>query len=544
MFDSIFFMLVGLHLSSYKSSSSGRRRLVQSATASLGVYIVLQNFKAVSYAPDLTVVNGSVACASSLNAYNYSIDCPRNITINVACDGLFVGRRNYQCPFHYVLPKCTSFDGSEFSETPLCTVVSSTSTNTTCYCETAVQQEGEPLVSLSEFSAAIVQVLTAFASTLESAGNLNASTISQNKLIFTTMLTLACALFFGFIIIVRIDMYERTRYNSLSAFKKAVPYKFTSFLASVTPIEYSGKPWWSRLYDVVVVEHDWYCMFANYSHGRDYRTVSFIKAMIELVAFLFMDTFMSVLFFKDDGTCGTFKTPGACAVRMSLDQIDPLCTWEEDTCNFNENIGTSIVSTVVVVAVLEAVAIPLRLIFKVMLGECRTYCIYLFTTESHSHNYSDESASELNSMKSLHLLVLRAARLQLEKDMDEMTIEEEADCILAKQRGDAFSRRSLFINSSNKLKHVTQALKQKNPEASLIFDISRDKTQLMVSIKRAREKAREIEEEMETFEASDARNKNLLLKFFVGIMSPMKGILAKYIILYIIFFIHFDLIIL
>lgn len=64
--------------------------------------------------------------------------------------------------------------------------------------------------------------------------------------------------------------------------------------------------------------------------------------MGQILHFMFIDTVLAALIFRDDGTCETFYSQSDCLRLESLNQIDSLCLWDRQTatCSFNNDIGT------------------------------------------------------------------------------------------------------------------------------------------------------------------------------------------------------------
>ena len=99
----------------------------------------------------------------------------------------------------------------------------------------------------------------------------------------------------------------------------------------------------------------------------------------------FVDTILGVLFFVDSGVCATYTTETQCTYHYSLDQINSLCTWQipmdDDSgspCQFNNNIGGDVLSSLVLAIIIGLLSLPLNTLVFFVVREFRNYCVAYF----------------------------------------------------------------------------------------------------------------------------------------------------------------------
>jgi hypothetical protein len=171
---------------------------------------------------------------------------------------------------------------------------------------------------------------------------------------------------------------------------------------------------------------------------------------------LFIDTVLAGLFFADDGTCETFSTKSACLTTSSLDQLDTLCVWTADnngdySCSFNEGIGQSAYSILILTTVIAVITVAFDAIFYFMLKKVKNLAevsmeefkkfqarkkitdaemVYQYTEEptKMSRDIAPIDAG-LNKLQNMQTVLLRAARLVIIQNRTQGMIEDELDLI-------------------------------------------------------------------------------------------------------------------
>lgn len=121
--------VLGVSVKSYPVDAQGNLATT-AVNSNAKTVLVLPNAAPVDYVTKLP--NGTVTCRRGTK-YKLTVQCPNNHTLSYLCNGTKVAIP-YTCPGQLLLPRCITWDGSEFSEDPSCTVTSFNALSTTCLC--------------------------------------------------------------------------------------------------------------------------------------------------------------------------------------------------------------------------------------------------------------------------------------------------------------------------------------------------------------------------------------------------------------------------
>jgi hypothetical protein len=148
--------------------------------------------------------------------------------------------------------------------------------------------------------------------------------------------------------IVESRLVERAQYEQQKANYTSVEIFFNSIL----PVEFSGRPWYHILYELILIHHDWLCGYYPYNATtRDYRTVRWLNALSRLWNILLINCLFAGIIFVDDGSCNIYPDQLSCESRVGFNFVDKQCLWDinsDPKCSFNNNIGQSSFQTLLV----------------------------------------------------------------------------------------------------------------------------------------------------------------------------------------------------
>ena len=204
----------------------------------------------------------------------------------------------------------------------------------------------------------------------------------------------------------------------------------------IIPDEFSGDPWYKKLWNKLLVEHDWICIILPYNPDRDFVAVRWSNAMVKIVNFLFIDTVLSTLFMNDNGKCELHLAPNQCTEQVSLDQINTLCAWSEvDGCAFNSKIGETFASAMIMTAIITTISCPFDKTFHRSILNIRDLIaekyFYKETQRFDNANTKEVIYHELHDLQTRPTTLLRAARLvKMQQQMDDLSESEEVDVML------------------------------------------------------------------------------------------------------------------
>jgi len=118
---------------------------------------------------------------------------------------------------------------------------------------------------------------------------------------------------------------------------------YTDFIvASITPHQFSGLPWYVNLRNIVREKHDLFSVLLPQNKiTRGYRSTRWADSMLRMLNFIWISCFIHVLFLSDDGTCSQIASESMCLSQLSFNFFDNLCVWDDDTepsCYFNKDL--------------------------------------------------------------------------------------------------------------------------------------------------------------------------------------------------------------
>jgi hypothetical protein len=137
------------------------------------------------------------------------------------------------------------------------------------------------------------------------------------------------------------DRYELavSRKNALAESRK--PRTPSTFFASIFPPELQDGRWYRLYWGRLQVEHSWLCLLLPYKSTRDFRALKLALVFSNLLTFLFLNTGLAGLFYRDDGSCEKILYRNECVSRqaeLATVAIRSSCTWHDvnDSCSFRE----------------------------------------------------------------------------------------------------------------------------------------------------------------------------------------------------------------
>eukprot|EP01035_Chromulina_nebulosa_P019441 gene19441-25321_t len=419
---------IGVQSSSYAIDAYGSRRLTSS---SYSYTFTFANTESVAYTTSADIIYGNYTCEihSSSSSYNVTLNCTNTeIEYQLYCPGDEIRVYEYECPGLITSPQCvSSTNGYDFSTDSNCKVIEYTSENTTCTCTTSSSSRKLSLSQSSssensQFSSSTSIVVHDFTNRWKTIKSLNASTVSHNLVITITMAVVIFVTLAGVFSFIFVDIREdKFKPKAEVVKRKKIGTKVKNFFNSLLPIEFTGQPWFKRYFKRMKLEHDWLCLFLPYSSDRDYRSVRWVRG----------------LFFADDGTCENHKTKSTCLATTSLDQIDTLCVWSSsDGCSFNSNIGSSVITTLLLTTIITIVTIPFDTLFYFMLRKSKdlaeSKARALNTDEIiEAHDKFDVPLSAgLHNLQTMQSKFYRAALLAKQQNTLALSVDEEIQLIL------------------------------------------------------------------------------------------------------------------
>ena len=152
-------------------------------------YLVLQNYQAAHYY-NYPVYTSKLLCVvhNPKKKYKVAVTCPSGTRFNVSCPGTLVGYANYSCPAVKSEAACSVWNSvtNKYEQPSYCSVVNYTAWTTTCHCTspTSAKSGRRQLASAQsaalELAGSTAVLANSFASTLESASQLSAASVSRN----------------------------------------------------------------------------------------------------------------------------------------------------------------------------------------------------------------------------------------------------------------------------------------------------------------------------------------------------------------------------
>ena len=295
--------VLGNQVLSYGTSSSGRRRLFNVQLPDL--VMVLPNTAPVDYSRFSK--NGTVHCLKAPEKYVVSIKCQGNTTLHIRCNGTAAGNTAFNCPSHFVEPKCVMWDGTSFSTNNNCKVVAYTAWNTTCSCPQRITNsalKGEAKAALKQTAGAAAAVGSDFVNTWKSAGALSLADLSRNLDVVITTASMVILYFAGLFLFTRWDRRDKQAmvYKRRQALQSMRIMKFDTFLVASTPVQLDTRVvWYARWWYQITQDHRWLSVFRQETKPEEYRVVMWISAMGPVIHILFVTTLLAIFTFPADG---------------------------------------------------------------------------------------------------------------------------------------------------------------------------------------------------------------------------------------------------
>ena len=102
------------------------------------------------------------------------------------------------------------------------------------------------------------------------------------------------------------------------------------------------------------------------------RCFGFIRVVGRILNFLFVDTLLAGYFFADDGTCeAIISSESRCLSLRSIDGLEHLCVWSGGSCVFNQNIGSTLTSTMLLTVIISVCAVPFDFLVDLMITQVK-----------------------------------------------------------------------------------------------------------------------------------------------------------------------------
>jgi hypothetical protein len=463
---------IGLSLNVYKdeiTTFGQRRRKLQSGLGELSVIVTMPNNIPIDYtAGDISTENRTYTCMETIQPYNVSLECSYNRSYPYVCN---VSKTSstipYICPSASVKPVCSTWDGSDFVRNPFCTLVSFTATDTICRCysgydtyiATASNSSSQTSTrsrklsssgtdpALTQFGGVAEAVGDNFVHTLDSIQDLSAADIVHNSLLFGILVALLVVFFVGFGIVVTVDYKEIDAYKETkitTRHSKTGGLSFDELLSNAIPSDLSPHvSWYQRLWKLLQVQHDAVGLFSPYNEEGDYRTTRWLKVIGLILNFLFINTILAVQYF-DDNSCIARVSESACVTGKSLDQTNTMCIWNSGSskCQINADASESPLAVMVAASATTILAIPLQILFTVMVGQARKYIQSVLTkaavikkrAASELHLDTQVVMTDMDTISSLkrtqRAIIFRAAKLKkMQTLIDDVSLEEEVSSL-------------------------------------------------------------------------------------------------------------------
>ena len=299
----------------------------------------------------------------------HDFTCQNGQILSVQCTGV-AATVSQQCPVVHYAGACNSLSGSADAvlagANSGCSVLSYTDTNVTCRCAVPSQGstrralqsvQGHNFTAPAGYSVSYVSMLAAtadsFASTILTADNLNASTVTKGWRSLATLGTLAAAIFFALFWSHHADRQAKRvkpaegekflskkdssavkmlktarnsatlkKYRFNSRAKRAVLNAELQIVEDSLPRVLSSRTFSDRFLEEVKQHHRWFGIVFYFSDSFP-RVLRVISLATNAIIMLFIQSITYNLTNPDDGSCGTFNTETAC-----LEPKSPFATGE------------------------------------------------------------------------------------------------------------------------------------------------------------------------------------------------------------------------
>jgi hypothetical protein len=340
-------------------------------TSPCGVQIVLQNLQAVDFAslePPTGNFTVNTTCAagqfSDLNA-----TCPNGKVVNLHCNGT-EGVVSQICPVIHYSSACNVVGNTNVAtgENTGCSVVSYTDTEIVCLCDVmhsapqrrSLSVSGYNFTEPEGYSVSYVSMLSAtadtFVSTILTADNLNASTITKGWRALATLGALAAAVVFGLFwshhtdniakrvnpapdqsaaLVKKESEAKKTKVGKKARFnfrtKKALVNAELAIVEESLPRVLSSRTFTDRFLEEVKQHHRWFGIIFYYSDAFP-RVLRVVSLATNAIVMLFIQSITYNLTNPDDGSCALLTTQEECIVPTSpFATGESKCAWVQDS---------------------------------------------------------------------------------------------------------------------------------------------------------------------------------------------------------------------
>ena len=259
--------------------------------------------------------------------------------------------------------------------------------------------------------------------------------VEKDALIFTTCILLLVAGLVGFVGFFASDyrttFYVNPRYKTLEDFYKLPTVRsFESFFAKVLPKEFEPKPWFTRVYNKMLTDHDWLVLvLGGFDEDRDFKLAKWCILVGKVLNFMIADIFLGLLFFADDGSCQKLETVETCEATLAIDRVTPVCQWVYPyrSCRFRP-VVKKFAMTIVITMIITIFASVFDKLLRFLVGQTRRFCERMpkLLGEGNKLTVDRELGDEMKDIQSKPTTILRAARLQwMIQNMDFVPADEE-----------------------------------------------------------------------------------------------------------------------
>ena len=443
-------------ISVYSSATTSSRRLlslastpsvpaaataVQSSRRAVSFSITIQNANAIEYS-QIIPVNISLQCAKAQarSAYQLSGICPNGLPYNATCPPNMRGFLTVQCPGYVTLPKCTKWNGEQFSISDSCAVISYSPTNTTCRCFPSTGS-GDATNTVTD-KISTTSIVTYYHSIQHFEAYSAEYIPQQDSIIVSTMSCAVGLLICGFLFL----WYFEVQQKSTKKFDKiysAAPSGRTiqSFFDSIIPSEIRSE---NRLFvwlQHVAYDNPLFAVLLNWfgRNSEDSKTFEVVIKWAELtgrmvVAFHTV-SFIFYFFDANDGFCQGITKRSKCAARST--SFEFLFFEQQHSCSWNASSASCehsplpftfqiIITTLIIVAVASRI---LNALLDLLVNNL--YLIDDWKRSETSVIPSDEAMErrdEFRSLQSYSSIIRQAAGLVLaQRVIDFVPPEQEAE---------------------------------------------------------------------------------------------------------------------
>lgn len=267
-------------------------------------------------------------------------------------------------------------------------------------------------------------------------GTLLVEEVERNAVIFTTCAGLLAAAFVGIFVFTNWDYRQTFVHNPKYQKEGSENYKlpilrtFESFYGKLLPKEFEDRPWFVRVYNKFLTDHDWLVLvMPSYSADRDFRIAKWIIVVGKVMNFMVADILLGLAFYSDDGTCQSYTAQPTCEATMAIDTLTPVCQWiyERRSCRFRP-VVKKFAMTIVITMLISIFASVFDKLLRFLVAQCRRYAEREPSVLGPGRllTVDNELGDELKDIQKKTTTILRAAKLLwMKENMDFVPPEEE-----------------------------------------------------------------------------------------------------------------------